>query len=246
MKPLLPRGEGPDSTESYVTAPPVPNIASCTRRDAAILVEYVNWKCDSLGCSPGQLRPGDINVAEYPASAILAERFPDVGVLRGLYLWLLSLNNDVSACLPLLDFGGCWDAPIVVGTGMSFVARSALGSKFIQFRELFFTRVKKLYWASVLEVTSIHVRPPDDEWDRPPALPELSINRMSARDEILEKLDDSKRVCRSVLGQLHAAWKSGVLSDRAWRTSFSHVSDAGQRRAFFVKFVGEGVLDHGG
>ena len=30
------------------------------------------------------------------------------------------------------------------------------------------------------------------------------------------------------------------------RRSFSHVSDAGQKRAFFLQFKGEGVLDHGG
>ena len=46
------------------------------------------------------------------------------------------------------------------------------------------------------------------------------------------------------LGQLkrHAqGW-----SDSSWRKSYVDIQDAGQQRAFFVKFQGEGADDHGG
>ena len=34
--------------------------------------------------------------------------------------------------------------------------------------------------------------------------------------------------------------------DSAWRRSYVDIQDAGQERAFFVQFTGEGVDDHGG
>ena len=34
--------------------------------------------------------------------------------------------------------------------------------------------------------------------------------------------------------------------DRSLRRAFAHMQDAGQTRAFFVKFTGEGVDDQGG
>jgi hypothetical protein len=34
--------------------------------------------------------------------------------------------------------------------------------------------------------------------------------------------------------------------DRSLRRSFVHIEDANQKRAFFVRFIGEGVDDHGG
>jgi hypothetical protein len=54
----------------------------------------------------------------------------------------------------------------------------------------------------------------------------------------------SERLRMSVFGQL----VDGIRhwDDRSLRRSFVHMQDAGQARAFFVKFTGEGVDDHGG
>ncbi|CAN0463072.1 unnamed protein product, partial [Phaeothamnion confervicola] len=43
------------------------------------------------------------------------------------------------------------------------------------------------------------------------------------------------------LAQALAGW-----DDRNLRRAFVHMQDAGQARAFYIKFKGEGVDDHGG
>lgn len=50
---------------------------------------------------------------------------------------------------------------------------------------------------------------------------------------------------QTVFGQMHAQMRSRCDA-RSMRRSFVHVQDSGQPRAFYVKFVGEGVDDHGG
>jgi len=49
----------------------------------------------------------------------------------------------------------------------------------------------------------------------------------------------------TVFGQLRAQMRSRCDA-RALRRAFVHVQDGGQPRAFYVKFIGEGVDDHGG
>ena len=55
--------------------------------------------------------------------------------------------------------------------------------------------------------------------------------------------DDAE--ARSVFGQLRRQMASRADA-RGLRRSFVHMQDGGQPRAFYVKFVGEGVDDHGG
>ena len=54
----------------------------------------------------------------------------------------------------------------------------------------------------------------------------------------------AERLRVSVFGQLVDSMRH--WDDRSLRRSFVHMQDAGQARAFFVKFTGEGVDDHGG
>ena len=54
----------------------------------------------------------------------------------------------------------------------------------------------------------------------------------------------AERLRVSVFGQLVESIRH--WDERSLRRSFVHMQDAGQARAFFVKFTGEGVDDHGG
>ena len=54
----------------------------------------------------------------------------------------------------------------------------------------------------------------------------------------------AERLRVSVFGQLVENIRH--WDERSLRRSFVHMQDAGQARAFFVKFTGEGVDDHGG
>jgi len=59
-----------------------------------------------------------------------------------------------------------------------------------------------------------------------------------------QKLGFQRRLQVSVFGQLHRHLQN--WDERALRRSFVDQADAGQARAFFVRFIGEGVDDHGG
>lgn len=79
----------------------------------------------------------------------------------------------------------------------------------------------------------------------PEGFPELKLNRVKARPEQLAALGSrEERVKASVFGQLMQATRA--WSDTHFRRAYTHVQDAGQKRAFFVAFQGEGVDDNGG
>jgi hypothetical protein len=59
-----------------------------------------------------------------------------------------------------------------------------------------------------------------------------------------ESLSFPDRLSKSLFGQLLSI--VGDWDETSLRRSFVHMQDAGQPRAFFVKFTGEGVDDHGG
>lgn len=84
-------------------------------------------------------------------------------------------------------------------------------------------------------------------YERPQSIPEIAVDRISASATVLQKLPAAggARLRRSVLGQVQRALGRYNCA-QLLRRSFSHVSDAGQERAFFLRFLGEGVLDNGG
>ena len=106
--------------------------------------------------------------------------------------------------------------------------------------------------------TPTQTLPPQSDGDKPESIPNISINMVSAGRERLERtiatnanidgLDEVEALQavfeQSVLGQLSNELESrgGRLLRRAWED----VQDAGQERSFYVKFIGEGVSDHGG
>ena len=111
---------------------------------------------------------------------------------------------------------------------------------------------------------------PADEFDKPEEVREIKLNRPGAFDmkervvvpgvssatnsnntfttttttNNTNGLSFTEKFQSSIFGQLYEHIKT--WEDRSLRRSFIHVEDAGQKRAFFVKFVGEGVDDHGG
>ena len=72
------------------------------------------------------------------------------------------------------------------------------------------------------------------------------VGRMQAHQGLqsAESLSFDDKFRMSLFGQLYDAL--GNMDDRSLRRSFVHMQDAGQPRAFYVKFTGEGVDDHGG
>ena len=125
------------------------------------------------------------------------------------------------------------------------VASSDSKNKIEAVRGLIFNCLKLRFWNEVLVATTTATRPPEDEWDKPSEIPQLALNRVGATSQILQSLSDTEtRFKKSLFGQLKRfcnTWES-----RHWRRSYQHVTDKGQSRAFFAKFLGENVDDNGG
>ena len=83
-------------------------------------------------------------------------------------------------------------------------------------------------------------------YERPGSLPTFTVDRISASTTALRKVPTTTRIGVSVLGQMQASLRAHSQTEKLLRRSFAHVSDAGQERAFFLRFRGEGVLDNGG
>ena len=136
-------------------------------------------------------------------------------------------------------------------------------SVFLDIKNVIFTRTKVVgLWNPALKETTTATGAPPDEYERPDDLKEININRIEARnikndaitqdnnnkgidstfssssiDTLLpSSLSFDARLKMSVFGQLMEGIKH--WDDRPLRRSFVHMQDAGQARAFFVKFTG--------
>jgi hypothetical protein len=128
------------------------------------------------------------------------------------------------------------------------------GKILLDIKKTIFTRTKLGLWSLALTETTTPTGAPPDEYERPDDLREISVNRIEARnlsasselsaagDRDAVPLADRLRI--SVFGQLMEGMRG--WDERSLRRSFIHMQDSGQARAFFVKFTGEGVDDHGG
>ncbi|ETV82385.1 hypothetical protein H257_05037 [Aphanomyces astaci] len=135
----------------------------------------------------------------------------------------------VQLLLPFLDFHGqhLLESPI-----------SRTANRLTHLRHLIFKRHKIKFWRDMVDFTTTHTTPPSDEYERPDSLREVSVNRIVA-------LDEPVSFATSVFGQLHEAMQA--WDNHSLRRAYAdELQDAGQRRAFYVKFLGEGVDDHGG
>jgi hypothetical protein len=125
------------------------------------------------------------------------------------------------------------------------VPRSALGELTVAARGLLFRRSKLSVWRDALRATETYVTPPLDEYEQPSEIPLLEVNRITANPLLLRDLPTlAARRHASLFAQLQRA--TANFGEASWRKSYVSIQDAGQQRAFKVKFVGEGVDDHGG
>lgn len=97
----------------------------------------------------------------------------------------------------------------------------------------------------MLEATATPTPLHQDEYEDPREIKTLRINRVRATQSRLATISSQiERMRQTVFGQLHRelrAWPSS-----SFRRSYVGKGHGGQRRAFKVKFMGEGVNDYGG
>lgn len=149
-------------------------------------------------------------------------------------------DSSSSSFNQALDASDLWgDRSMMVWTP------SSLAKRWRSLRRLLFTQTKSAFWDTVLEATTTPTPLPADEYEDPREIKTIKLNRIQANIGKLSTLSNgAERMKLSVFGQLHKELKT--WSNPAFRRSFVGKGHGGQKRAFKVKFVGEGVNDYGG
>ena len=110
-------------------------------------------------------------------------------------------------------------------------------------RGLFFGSVKKGLLQSITEATATPTPLSHDEYELPREIRTVRINRLRSRIAMAGKDNGAKRKY-SVFAQLHNETKG--WGGAALRRGYVAKGHGGQRRAFKVKLIGEGVNDYSG
>uniref|UniRef100_A0A7S2WL07 HECT domain-containing protein n=1 Tax=Rhizochromulina marina TaxID=1034831 RepID=A0A7S2WL07_9STRA len=121
----------------------------------------------------------------------------------------------------------------------------SVGRHLRRIKMLLFTHTKRQFWDAVLQATMTPTPLAHDEYEDPREIKTIKINRVRATPQRLATIRlVSERLRSSVFGQLHRELRS--LPRSAFRRAYVGKGHGGQRRAFKVKFLGEGVNDYGG
>ena len=112
-------------------------------------------------------------------------------------------------------------------------------------RRLLLTSTKEKFWDSMLTATTTPTALHHDEYEDSREIRTIKINRVRATPQRLASArTNAERLRCSVFGQLHREMKS--MTPAVFRRAYLGKGHGGQRRAFKVKFLGEGVDDYGG
>jgi hypothetical protein len=229
------------------------------------LVNDISDKCnlDALRVPPQLLQSYRYTKVFSPQLAVLPNRTNQEVEVR--YAALCVLNRAASIALPFCDMATVDNriplifSPVARAQFPSYTCNRLLHPEFtfakassstdiLDVKTVIFSRIKFTLWDRALTETTTSTSAPPDEFERPDDLREYKINRpesLSAEAKVvLGRTSFHDRLRSSIFGQLLEMLRNS--DEKALRRSFVHVEDAGQRRSFFVKFVGEGVDDHGG
>lgn len=112
-------------------------------------------------------------------------------------------------------------------------------------RRVLFTQTKRQFWESLLDATTTSTPLHQDEYEDPREVKVIKVNRVKATLPRLASMSNpTERLRQSVFGQMHREMRSWINS--SFRRSYLGKGHGGQKRAFKVKFLGEGVNDYGG
>jgi hypothetical protein len=134
--------------------------------------------------------------------------------------------------------------PVAGGTGG--VWRPACTARRLRsLRKLVLNYTKRAHWEAVLQATTTPTPLHQDEYEDPREIKTIKINRVRASASRLASIRNiSERLRLSVFGQLHKEMRP--WSNSAFRRAYLGKGHGGQKRAFKVRFLGEGVNDYGG
>ena len=211
-------------------------------------------------CSPG------IPVAAHQAAATVFAGFDELPPLPALIArvaLLRSLNRRVRLALPWMSIRPCQEGSAFFG-GLSghgaspdragrthtlagfpdrWVQVPSIATRVRSLRGIIFTSVKREFLHSLADATTTPTPLSHDEYELPREIRTVRINRLKAARAMLGDDRNAKRkYC--VFAQLHNETKTWGGS--ALRRGFVAKGHGGQKRAFKVKLIGEGVNDYSG
>lgn len=236
------------------------------------LVERLNTFCAATGTDVTNLRIGSVLVpdevgdsdSDSNAKTLFVQddyfSTPALKPLSGPALRarcsvLRVLNSKILRVLPLISIESTdTTASNVISVAADASSATTLSSpakylstsqKLRALRRLVFTSTKRAFWDDVLRATTTSTPLPSDEYEDPREIRVIRINRIQAQASKLSLLaQPGDRLRRSVFGQLYREMRT--WNDSFFRRAYCGKGHGGQRRAFKVKFLGEGVNDYGG
>jgi len=231
-------------------------LSGWTKGKEDALVHLINSLCNKKGCGAAQLSPLDFKkaLASSKTHTILTEA-PE-NCVEALFACILYFNRTCKSVVEFVDLAREEKRMKVLTadeneeladslrTPLNFLTVS--GQALSKVRDSLLTHVKMEHWSKIIQETTTFTTPPPDEYEKPEEIREINVNRMQARHKLAEAEGTSPQELLNVslFGQLRQHFTR--MENKDLRRGFSHVQDHGQARAFYVKFVGEGVDDHGG
>lgn len=204
----------------------------------------------------------EINQVAASAFSNLNSEIPPVDAIMARVAVLRAFNRRLIIALPWLSlrpsqegsamFGGVYGHGTSIeraGRSSNLALRSqwvqvpSIASKIRSLRDLFFTSVKKGFLRSITDSTTTPTPLSHDEYELPREIRTVRLNRLKARRVMAGNEKGSKRK-HCVFAQLHNETKS--WGGAALRRGFVAKGHGGQKRAFKVKLIGEGVNDYSG
>ena len=198
------------------------------------------------------------------AATLILSKFPTLPSIHAILTriaLLRSFNRRARLALPWLSIRPCQEGSAILGglhghgtspdrSGRTHDSESdhwvqvpSIAIKMRSLRGIFFTSVKRSFIHSVLDATTTSTSLSHDEYELPREIRTVRINRLKAARSMLGDDISAKRKY-SVFSQLLSETKS--WGGASLRRGFVAKGHGGQKRAFKVKLIGEGVNDYSG
>jgi len=190
------------------------------------------------------------------------DKLPSTNALMARISMLRALNKRARFSMPWLPLRSAQESSAILGGRSGFgtsleragrtwdskseslwVQAPTISSRLRNCREILFNSTKRSFLDSVMDATTTPTPLSHDEYELPREVRTVRVNRLKARRAMMSD-DSSMKKKHSVFYQLQRemrGWSGATL-----RRGFVAKGHGGQKRAFKVKLVGEGVNDYSG
>lgn len=227
------------------------------------VVAALSFALSTAGACDDISIPGASASANRSAASVLSDlkTLPSLQAILARIALLRSFNRRARLALPWISLRPCQEGSAILGglcghgtspdrAGRSLVGASeswvqvpSAATKVRALKGLFFTSVKLDFLQSIVDATTTPTPLSHDEYELPREIRTVRINRLKAGRAMLGDDLGAKRK-HSVFAQLHNETKS--WGGAGLRRGYVAKGHGGQKRAFKVKLIGEGVNDYSG